>query len=119
MKKILIVDDEPQFLELLKEKLIGRYRVVAALDGESGIQMALDEKPDLILSDILMPHMDGYEMLEALQKHGETKNIPFIMLTAVEDTSSIYKAKDYGVTDYLIKPAHLEELTNLLKRYLG
>ncbi len=117
-KKILIVDNEAPIVALLKARLEMTYRVSTALDGESGYQKAVQEKPDLILSDIMMPGVDGFELMEKLKQHTSTQHIPVIFVSALSDTSSIYKAQDRGVADYLIKPFDMEELSGCVKRYV-
>lgn len=117
-KKILIIDDEPMLVELLKETLVARYRVFTAYDGDDGIEIARQEVPDLILCDLGMPRTDGYQVLKELKIHEDTKNIPFIVLTGREDTGSIYKAQALGASDYLIKPMHLEDVPKIAEKYL-
>ena len=118
IKKILIIDDEPLLLELLEKRLSPRYDVIAAFNGEEGLESALHHRPDLILCDILMPKMDGFELCRTLRMHEQTRRIPFVILSAVADSASIERAKELGIVDYLIKPMHLEELPGLLKRYV-
>lgn len=118
MKKVLIVDDEPLLLELLETRLKSRYQVISAFNGEEAKDLALKLKPDLILSDILMPKMDGYQLFQTLQSHVETRQIPFVILSAVQDTQSLFRAKEIGITDYLMKPIHLDDLPDILGRYI-
>jgi two-component system cell cycle response regulator len=102
----------------LEAKLEPEYEVLKAADAETGLLAALGQHPDLILVDIRMPEMDGYELVKELRRFASTRHIPVVMLTAVEDSSSIYKAQDLGVMDYLIKSQHLDDLPTLIKRYL-
>ncbi len=118
IKKILIVDDEPLFLELLEQRLSPRYRVFSALDGAEAIEMAREHRPDLILSDLIMPRMDGLQLFEILKGRSETARTPFIILSADGDSTSIRRACDQGVSDYLIKPLHLEDLPAVIEKYL-
>ncbi len=118
-KKILVVDDEVDFCDSLKQSLeAGGYRVITVYDGYQGLQNARSEKPDLILLDVLMPHMDGFDVLMRLKRNERTKRIPVIMLTAKSDTAAIFKSQELSATDYLIKPFQFEELLNLMKSYL-
>jgi CheY-like chemotaxis protein len=117
MKRILIVDDEQAHTDLLAQRLGARYQVTRALDGMEALDSAMKQKPDLILSDISMPKMDGYELLSKLKSHTETKNIPFVIVSANGDMDAIYRSKEMGADDYWIKPVHLEELPDLVKRY--
>lgn len=116
-KKILIVDDETAHVDILEQRLGTRYSIVRAYDGQQAFDTAMSQKPDLILSDIRMPKMDGYELLRTLKNHTETQHIPFVILSAVGDLDSIYRGKELGAADYWIKPVHLGELPDLVKRY--
>ncbi len=117
-KKLLIIDDEPKVVQVLKACFESKFFILTAYDGKQGFEMALREKPDLILSDVLMPKMDGFELLEKLKGHVKTKDIPVILLTSVEDSKSIYKAQESGIADYLIKPIGMEELFEHVKKYV-
>ena len=118
-KKILIIDDEKDFVDMLKGLLETRhYRIVTALDGEAGFSQAVDKKPNLILSDIKMPKLDGYALIDKLKSHLETQDIPIIMISGIGGSDSIEKAKALGADDYLIKPLSLGDLTKFVIRYL-
>lgn len=117
-KKILIVDDEVDFADMLKMRLEANgYDVVAAHDGEEGIAAAQAENPSLILLDVMMPGLDGYQTLKRLKATRGTEYIPVVMLTAKGETKSIFKAQDIGVTDYLIKPCDSKELLEVLSKH--
>ena len=104
-KKILVVDDEPHLVEILANRLkANRYRVATAATAQEGLEMAVREKPDLILLDILMPDMDGYQLLQKLKEGAETKMIPIMMLTVKKWSEDIQKAMLGGAVDYLVKP---------------
>ena len=102
-KCILIIDDEKDILEFLSLTLSGiGYEVLTANSGEMGLQLAFEKKPiDLILLDIMMPVMDGWEVLQLLQVEANTKNIPIIMLSAKSNISSKIRSNQEGATDYL------------------
>lgn len=118
-KKILIVDDEPGMVELLQACLPSRrYEVLTAQDGAEALQVARNEHPDLILVDLLMPKMDGYELLKHLEGGADTHNIPTVVLTAVQDTSSILRAQNLGARDYLLKPFHVEDVPKVVARHI-
>ncbi len=102
---ILIVDDTPENLSVLGELLQPTYRVRAANSGKRAIQIAMaDPTPDLILLDVMMPEMDGFEVLGELKASGVTRNIPVIFVTAMDGTSDEERDLDLGAVDYITKP---------------
>ena len=104
-KKILVVDDEPHLAEMMANRLrASRYEVVTALKGHEALEKAKRENPDLILLDILMPDMDGYQVLVQLKEDGATQTIPVIMLTVKKWSQDIKKAMESGAADYIVKP---------------
>lgn len=105
-KKILIIDDEEDFCFFVKKNLeaISNYEIITANKGKKGIQIARKKKPDLILLDIMMPGIDGFEVLKRLKANEETQNIPVIMLTAKDEDESKIKASGLYCEDYLVKP---------------
>jgi two-component system cell cycle response regulator len=119
-EKILVVDDFVQNVELLEELLItADYDVSTAYDGEEALKKAHEEKPDLILLDIMMPKMDGYEVCEALRNADDTKDIPIIFVTAkteVKDwTHAIF---NMGANSYITKPINSKKLVEKVKSVL-
>jgi two-component system alkaline phosphatase synthesis response regulator PhoP len=103
-KKILIVEDEEILLDLLKKKLINQgYGVVVARDGEEGLRIMREEKPDLVLLDIIMPKLGGFEVMEEMQKDSKLKNIPIIIVSNSGQPVEIEKARELGARDWLIK----------------
>lgn len=106
-RKVLIVDDEPSNLDILMELLKDDYKVVAALNGEKAIEIAgSSSPPDLILLDILMPGMDGYEVCQRLKENEATKNLPVIFVTAVSEVMDETRGFKLGAVDYITKPFH-------------
>ena len=118
MSTILIVDDTDTNIEILSELLGNDYEVMASLDGEFALEIANDDMPDLILLDIIMPGMDGYEVCKKLKDNPKTKNIPVIFITSKEDENSIEKAYDIGGIDYVTKPFKPKELLARVKTQL-
>lgn len=111
MKKILVIDDYPDNVFLLKDRLEREgFEVVKAFDGESGIQVAVDEKPDLILLDIMLPGLSGYDVCQILSEKPETKLIPIILLTALTEVDNLRKGLQAGAFDYIKKPFNKVEL---------
>jgi|GEM_PF-1366640 len=111
MRKILVVEDETFIREHITEILeLEGFKVISANDGQQGLTYAQQHLPDLIISDIMMPHLDGYELLEKLQSDSTTNAIPFIFLTAKTDRSSLRQGMMAGADDYLVKPFTVQEL---------
>jgi len=119
-KKILVIEDEATLQKALNDILVQEeYEVFSALDGLSGVEIAGKEKPDLILLDIILPKMDGFEVLKRLKEEGETSNIPVIILTNLNDIDDIQKALDLGATTYLVKADfHLEDVLKKIKEVI-
>ncbi len=117
--KVLIVDDEPDLVQTLQDRLeMNGYSIVTASNGREGLERAVEEKPDIILLDVIMPIMDGLQMLEALSKHPECKGCAVIMLTARSQRQDIVRAKSCGVMDYVVKPFDLSELIEKIENVL-
>jgi DNA-binding response OmpR family regulator len=109
MSRILIIEDETPMRTALRDVLEAEdYRVLTAADGESGLQRALGEKPDLILLDIMMPKLDGFAVCAELRRLGHTT--PILMLTAKGQVEDRVTGLDAGADDYLVKPFSTEEL---------
>jgi len=109
VERILIIEDELPMRTALHDVLVGeRYRVLTASDGESGLRRALEEKPDLILLDIMMPKLDGFALCAELRRH--SNSVPILMLTAKGQVEDRVTGLDAGADDYLVKPFSTEEL---------
>lgn len=109
MKKILIIEDEKDMVTGLKFNLEARdFSVIAAYDGESGYKKALDEKPDLLILDLMLPKLNGYEVCKILKK--EMPGLPIIMLTAKSQEAEIVTGLELGADDYITKPFSILEL---------
>lgn len=118
-KKILVVDDEIEHADMVEMRLVANnYEVLRAVDGLEGVERAVQEKPDLILLDLMMPRMDGYTALQRLKSEPTTRKIPVIILSAKGETDSIFMAQDLRATDYLIKPFEDIELLEMVAKYL-
>lgn len=116
MKKILIVDDEPDIRFIIKAILGKGYNILEAESGEAAIEIAKREKPDLILLDIMMPGIDGYETAKRLKNSKETKNIKIAMLTAKQEEEDKLKAlAEARVEWYITKPIEREKLIETVK----
>lgn len=120
--KVLIVEDEEILLTALKEELVtgGGYQVEGAGDGVEGLEKVKTFHPDLILLDLLMPKMDGMEMLQKLKSDSETRDIPVVILTNLSDYEQISEALSLGARDYLVKANYkLEDLLEKVKTVLS
>ena len=118
--KILVVDDEPDCLSIIQCRLEwSKYEVITATNGAEGLQIAENEKPDMILLDNNMPIMNGLEMLERMRKNPVLRETPVIMVTALCESHDIAAASAYGIADYVTKPVDftslLEKISNLLE----
>jgi len=119
MKSILIVEDTELNIDLLTQLLEDDYNLVVARDGEEGVAMAIQHLPDLILMDINLPVMDGYEATRRIRMNDALKSTPIIGLSAHAMSTHEQMAKDAGCNDYLTKPINDDVLFNKLKEYLG
>ncbi|MDX1315347.1 MAG: response regulator, partial [Eudoraea sp.] len=116
MKKVLLVEDDTVLRESTAELLeLSNYQVFTAPNGISGVQVALEEKPDVIVCDIMMPEMDGYAVLKALSENDSTRTIPFIFLSAKTERSDVRKGMELGADDYLTKPFEEAELIGAIE----
>ena len=109
-KKILVVEDNRDIRMYLKVLFASEYTVVQAENGQEGVEMALKEEPDLVLSDVIMPVMDGFECCRLIKENLKTCHIPIIMLTARIEDEDIIKGIELGADDYLLKPFNPEVL---------
>jgi len=110
-KRVLAIDDTPEILLIIRETLnLFGFQTLAAEDGASGIQIARDLRPDLILCDINMPNLDGYETLKRLREDETTTAIPFVFLSGATDRLTIRRGMELGADDYLTKPFSPKEL---------
>lgn len=121
MKNILFIEDEAVMQKAVSEFLgVKGYHVVSALDGEIGISMAQKQSPDLILLDIILPKVDGFDVLKKLKNDPATKSIPVIVLTNLSQMGDISKIMELGVTTYLVKSDQsLQDIAAIVGKTLG
>ena len=115
---VLIVEDSPDVVRYLRICLQNDYRLISAANGIEGVSKALDQIPDLIISDVMMPEMDGYELCQKLKTNVETSHIPIVLLTAKGDIDSKIEGLELGADEYLAKPFEERELKARLKNVL-
>jgi Response regulators consisting of a CheY-like receiver domain and a winged-helix DNA-binding domain len=117
MRKILVVDDERHIVRLIQVNLERQgYNVVTAHDGKEALEKVASEKPDLVVLDVMMPYMDGFEVLRNLRRDPATAELPVIMLTAKAQDQDVFRGWQEGVDMYLTKPFNPQELITFVKR---
>jgi CheY-like chemotaxis protein len=121
MPKVLLVEDDNNLREIFQMRLQAEgYTTVVAADGEEGLVMAMKEKPDLVIADVMMPKLSGFEMVESLRAAPETKNTKVVMMTALGQAEDQARGEKLGVVKYLVKSqVTLEDFANVVKEALG
>ncbi len=118
--KILVVDDEPDIFEIVRANLEGAgYDVVGASDGTEGLRKIRTENPDLVILDVLMPRMDGWEVLAQIEANPGTAGLPVIMLTCKTEDADILRGLEEGAVEYVTKPFYPENLVASVKILLN
>ena len=118
-KKIFIADDESGFVSTLRSRLeFEGFEVTTAPNGKAALEKIPDEKPDLILLDVMMPAMNGYQVCRALKENSATKEIPILMLTAKSQESDKFWGREAGADAYMTKPFDMDELINEIEGLL-
>jgi len=120
-KKILIIEDDLVLKNALEEFLTSEgFDVSFAIDGQTGVEKVISDKPDLVLLDIVLPKKDGYEVLKEVKENKETTHIPIVLLTNLGGVADVEKALELGATTYLIKADYkLNEVTQKIKEILN
>ena len=118
-KKIFIADDESGFVATLKSRLeFEGFEITTAPDGKAALEQIPVEKPDLVLLDIMMPKMSGFEVCKRLKNDPKTRDILVVMVTALNETGDIERAAECGTDDYLSKPIDRKALIDLIRNLL-
>lgn len=118
-KQILIVDDEPAWLQILLYILRKKgYEVHGETNATDALKTLKEFKPDLIVSDVRMPDMNGFDFLDRVKHSKKNSNIPFVFVTAIDDYESRKAAQELGATDYLTKPFNEEDVVGILSKYI-
>ncbi len=120
LSKILLVDDEVGFAELLRDLLsMDNYEVEVAHDGQEGLEKLATFKPEVIISDIVMPRVSGFEMFKKVKASPDTASIPFLFITGFQDERVLAEARKIGVFGILRKPIDIEQIENRLRDLLN
>jgi DNA-binding response OmpR family regulator len=119
-KKILIIDDEEDLCYFLSKnlELISDFNIYTATKGEEGLSAAVKYEPDVILLDLTIPEITGYEILEKLQKTEKTTSIPVIILTSISSWKFESKLRNYSIVDYIVKPCRIETIKSRIENVL-
>jgi len=118
-KKILLTDDEPNILRVVTARLVSQgYQVMTAADGEEALAKARSEKPDLMLLDVLLPHIDGYKVCETIKGDSDLGHIPVILFSAKTQTIDRQRGKEAGADAYIAKPFQPDQLLETIKNLL-
>ncbi len=118
--KVLVIDDDPVILELLRVNFeIESFEVVMARDGREGLEKARTENPDVVLSDIMMPRLDGLELVSILREDPRTRTLPIILLSAKAQNAEVQQGLDMGADDYVTKPFDPLELIDRVNAVLA
>lgn len=119
-KKILIVEDDVMLLEMIRIQLneMG-YEAITAVNGKDGLFKAIQEKPDLVIADIMMPELDGNEMIKLMRQEEHLAETPVVVVSALGREQDVDTSLQAGANDYIIKPFFAADLEKLLKKHLG
>ena len=116
---VLVVDDDPVILKLLEVNFeMEGFTVLLAHDGEEGVAIARTQRPDIVVSDVMMPRMSGLELVEELKSDPDTSDIPIILLTAKAQTADVRAGVDAGADDYITKPFEPLDLVDRVNRLI-
>lgn len=119
-RTVLIVDDEPDIVDSLKFRLeLEQIACLTTDNGADALRIVEEQRPDLILLDVMMPQMNGYTVARTLRSDGRHQQLPIIMLTARAQEKDTYLGLASGATEYITKPFDLDELTAIVRRHLG
>ena len=118
--KILVCDDERSIVRLIQVNLERQgWQVVTAYDGKEGLEKIMSEQPDICVLDVMMPYMDGFEVLKNLRREPSTQKLPVVMLTAKAQDKDVFEGYHYGADVYLTKPFNPMELVTFIKRIIA
>lgn len=120
MTRILIVDDSPTHIKMLTKILTSQgFEIITAEDGALGVEKAISEKPDIVLMDVVMPNLNGFQATRQITKNPETSHIPVVMLSSKDQETDRVWAERQGARDYIIKPPNETELVNTINSLIN
>ncbi len=115
-RKVLVIDDEPGIIEIVEANLEGDgFEVISAANGKEGLDKIKSDRPDLVVLDVMMPEMDGWEVLRRIEQDAEIAGLPVIMLTAKAADEDYIHGLEEGAVEYITKPFYPQELVNRIK----
>ncbi len=115
-RKVLVIDDEPGIIEIVETNLEGDgFEVISASNGKEGLEKIKSEQPELVVLDVMMPEMDGWEVLRRVEQDPDTAGLPVIMLTAKAADEDYIHGLEEGAVEYITKPFYPQELVNRIK----
>lgn len=119
-KKILLIEDHPEMRQLIATSLrrLG-YELLEAKDGQTGIRMALTENPDLVLLNLSLPGVSGFDIARQMKENFKTSHIPIVACSGWQDTNKVTESFEAGVVDYLTKPFSAQKIATVIKRHIG
>jgi DNA-binding response OmpR family regulator len=118
MNKVMLVEDNTDLLESMEMLLSNHFEVFTAVDGQDALEKLSNVKPDVIVSDIMMPRMDGYQLLQSVREIPELKNVPIILLTALGQDENLISGYNLGADDYFVKPVRTKVLISRIQNLL-
>lgn len=117
--RLLIVDDTEENLDILVESLAEEYDIHVATNATRALKIIVSEKPDLVLLDIMMPDMDGYELCEIVKSNPKTNDIPIIFVTALSESTDEARGLELGAVDYIVKPFNMDLVKARIRNHLS
>ncbi len=115
-RKVLVIDDEPGIIEIVEANLEGDgFEVISAINGKEGLEKIKSDRPDLVVLDVMMPEMDGWEVLRRIEQDPDLAGLPVIMLTAKAADEDYIHGLEEGAVEYITKPFYPQELVNRIK----
>lgn len=119
IKTVLFVDDEPMWLEVVRLSLIGeKFKIITADDGETALKKLHQKKPDLIMSDVRMPNMNGFDLFLKVKADPKFKNVPYVFMSSIDDYDAKKTAKELGANGYIEKPFDSEQIKTVIVDFL-